>query len=112
MQEDKKKKKPVNLNQQTRKRLEEDGYLCELVEKYNAFSRHKNDLFGFLDWLAIKRDEVLGIQVTTKENMSSRRTKISEHDNVGKVREAGIRIELWGFYKEKNRWKVKIEDLS
>jgi hypothetical protein len=38
--------------------------------------------------------------------MSSRRKKITEHENVGKVREAGIRIELWGFYKEKNRWQV------
>lgn len=97
----------------TRKRLEEAGYLCELVEKYNAFSRHKNDLFGFLDWLAIKRDEVLGVQVTTKDHMSDRRNKITNHPNVGMVREAGIRIELWGFYKKENgRWEVLIEDLS
>lgn len=112
MQENKKKKKPVNLNQQTRKRLEDAGYLCELVEKYNAFSRHKNDLFGFLDWIAIKRDEVLGVQVTSLAHMSDRRKKIADHENVNTVREAGIRIELWGFYKENNRWKVKIEDLS
>ena len=61
---------------------------------------------------AIKRDEVLLVQVTSKSNMSSRRKKITEHENVGVVRESGMRIELWGFYKEGNRWKVKIEDLS
>lgn len=112
MQEKNEKKKPANLNQLTRKRLEEDGYLVENVEKYNTFSRKKNDLWGFIDFLAIRRDEVLAIQTTSKSNMSARRKKIAEHENVGKVREAGIRIELWGFYKESNRWQVKIEDLS
>jgi len=102
----------TNLNQQTRKRLEEQGYLVELVESYNAFTKRKHDLWGFIDFLAIKRDDILAIQVTSKANMSSRRKKITEHDNVGKVREAGIRIELWGFYKEGNRWQVKIENLS
>lgn len=103
---------PTNLNIPTRKRLTDDGYLVENVEKYNTFSKKKNDLWGFIDFLAIKRDEVLAIQVTSKSNMSARRKKMTEHENIGKVREAGIRIELWGFYKEKNRWKVKIEDLS
>jgi len=106
------RKMPTNLNIPTRKRLTEQGYLVENVEKYNTFSRKKNDLWGFIDFLAIKRDEVLAIQVTSKNNMSARRKKMTEHENIGKVREAGIRIELWGFYKEKNRWQVKIEDLS
>ena len=102
----------TNLNQQTRKRLVEQGYLVANVEQYNAFSRKKNDLWGFIDFLAIKRDEVLAIQVTSKSNMSARRKKITDHENVAMVRESGIRIELWGFYKEGRFWKVKIEDLS
>jgi hypothetical protein len=106
------RKMPTNLNIPTRKRLTEEGYLVENVEKYNTFSKKKNDLWGFIDFLAIRRDEVLAIQVTSKSNMSARRKKMTEHENIGKVREAGIRIELWGFYKESNRWKVKIEDLS
>lgn len=100
------------INQQTRKRLTEEGYLVENVEKFNFITKHKNDLWGFIDFLAIKRDTILAVQVTSKSNMASRRKKIEEHENVGKVREANIRIELWGFYKEKNRWQVKIEDLS
>ena len=102
----------ANLNQQTRKRLTESGYHVELVETYNAFIRQKKDLFGFGDFLAIKKDEVLLGQVTSRSNMSSRRKKIAESPLVGLVRDANIRIELWGFYKEKNRWKVKVEDLS
>jgi hypothetical protein len=103
---------PTNLNIPTRKRLTDQGYLVENVEKFNFITKRKNDLWGFIDFLAIKRDEVLAVQVTSKGNMSSRRKKITEHPNLGIVREAGIRIELWGFYKEKNRWQVKIEDLS
>ena len=106
------RKMATNLNIPTRKRLTDLGYLVENVEKYNTFSRRKNDLWGFIDFLAIRRDEVLAVQVTSKSNMSSRRKKITEHENVGKVREAGIRIELWGFYKEGRKWEVKIEDLS
>lgn len=102
----------TNLNQPTRKRLEEQGYLVENVEKFNFITKRKNDLWGFIDFLAINRDDVLAVQVTSKSNMSSRRKKITEHPNVGMVRMAGIRIELWGFYKEKNRWQVKIENLS
>ena len=102
----------TNLNQQTRKRLSELGYTIELMERWCPFSRRKHDGFGFADFIAIRRDEVLLVQVTSKSNMSTRRKKITEHENVGKVREAGIRIELWGFYKESNRWQVKVEDLS
>jgi hypothetical protein len=103
---------PTNLNIPTRKKLTDLGYLVENVEKFNFITKRKNDLWGFIDFLAIKRDEILAVQVTSKNNMSSRRKKITEHENLSKVREAGIRIELWGFYKEGNRWKVKIEDLS
>ena len=102
----------TNLNQQTRKRLSELGYTIELMERWCSFSRRKHDGFGFADFIAIRRDEVLLVQVTSKSNMSSRRKKITEHENVGKVREAGIRIELWGFYKEGRKWEVKVEDLS
>jgi hypothetical protein len=44
----------TNLNIPTRKRLTDLGYLVENVEKYNTFSRKKNDLWGFIDFLAIK----------------------------------------------------------
>ena len=107
-----KRKMKTNLNQQTRKRLSELGYTIELMERWCPFSRRKHDGFGFADFIAIRRDEVLLVQVTSKSNMSSRRKKIAEHENVGKVREAGIRIELWGFYKEGRKWEVKVEDLS
>ena len=40
------------------------GYLVEVVEKWNAFTRTRKDLWGWADLLAIRRDEVLAVQVT------------------------------------------------
>ena len=44
--------------------LREQGYTVEVVEKWNSFTKTKKDLFGFIDILAIKRDETLAVQAT------------------------------------------------
>jgi hypothetical protein len=44
--------------------------------------------------------------------MSARINKIAEHDNVGMVRKAGWKIEVWGWHKKDNRWVVRIVDVS
>lgn len=41
-----------------------DGYMVEIVERWNQFARVRKDLFGFIDILAIKGDQVVGVQVT------------------------------------------------
>ena len=93
--------------------LREEGYKVAIVEHWNHFAQIRQDLFGFIDLLAIKPGEVLAVQVTSVSNMSSRRNKIADHENVGPVRESGIRIELHGWAKGANgRWQVKREDLS
>lgn len=93
--------------------LRKDGYHVEVVEKWNSFTKTRKDLWGFIDLLAIKQNEVLAVQVTSASNMSARRKKIADHENVGKVRDAGIRIELHGWAKGSNgRYLVKREDLS
>ena len=97
--------------------LREKGYHAEVVEKYNPHTRTRKDLWGFADILAIRRHEVLAVQVTSVGNMSSRIKKIAESDLVGFVREAGIGIEVHGWRKykkpvDRKYWRVKIEDLS
>jgi hypothetical protein len=98
----------VNLTNRTTLKLREQGYLCENVEKYNYFTKRKNDLFGFIDVVAISKDETLAVQVTSKSNMSSRIKKISESDNYPLVMGAGWRIIVHGWFKnKKNRWECK-----
>ena len=62
--------------QRSLRRLRADGWLVELVEKWNGFARKRQDLFGFVDVLAIKGDTVLAVQVTTADHLSHRAAKI------------------------------------
>lgn len=105
-------KKKTSPTQRSLAVLKERGYLCDVVEKWNPYARVRNDLFGFIDILAIKDGEVLGVQTTTSSNMAARITKIAEHENVGAVRSAGIRIHVHGWKKTKDGWVCREEDVS
>ena len=92
--------------------LRELGYLVEVVEKWNSFTRTRKDLWGWADLLAIRRDEVLAVQVTS-EGVANRVAKVSESETVGRVREAGIRIEVHGWRKNaQGRYVQRVVDLS
>jgi hypothetical protein len=79
--------------------LREQGYHVEVVEqnKRAGIKCWKVDLWGFIDLLAIRRGEVLGVQVTSATNVAARVRKITDSPLVGAVREAGIRIAVHGW---------------
>lgn len=92
--------------------LREQGYHCEVVEKWNSFTRQRKDLWGWCDILAIRKDEVLAVQVTASA-VADRIKKIQESDTVALVRDAGIRIECHGWRKNtKGRYVLRVEDIS
>ena len=92
--------------------LREQGYHCEIVEKWNPWRRIRQDLWGWCDILAIRRDEVLAVQVTSS-GVAARIKKIQESDTALRVREAGIRIEVHGWTKRANgRYALRVEDIS
>jgi len=83
-----------------------------VVEKWNSFTRQRKDLWGWCDILAIRKNEVLAVQVTASA-VADRIKKIQESDTVAKVREAGIRIEVHGWRKNsKGRYVIRVEDIS
>ena len=89
--------------------LRSKGYLVEVVEKYNYFARIRQDLWGFVDILAIGESLTLGVQTTSRSNMAARIAKISEHENWPAVLRAGWKMEVHGWAKNKaGRWEVKI----
>lgn len=105
--------KRVNLTVKSRDRLKDEGFkTLQTVEWYNAFTKRKHDLFGIFDVLAVGNGRTLAVQVTSRDNMSSRRKKITESEAFDECALAGWAVELHGWYKEKNRWKVKVEVLS
>jgi len=98
--------------QRTLAYLREEGYLCAIVEKWNPHARIRQDLFGFIDILAIKRDETLAIQATAS-GVSDRLKKIMASELLPKVREAGWKIQIWGWRKSaKGTYVLRILDVS
>ena len=93
--------------------LREQGYTVEVVEKWNSFTKTRKDLFDFIDILAIKRDETLAVQATAS-GVSARLKKIMASELLPKVREAGWKIQVWGWRKsaKTNKYVLRIEDIS
>lgn len=92
--------------------LRELGYHCEIVEKWNSFTKQRKDLWGWCDILAIRKDEVLAVQVTASA-VAERIKKIQDSTTVALVRDAGIRIECHGWRKNsKGRYVIRVEDIS
>jgi hypothetical protein len=92
--------------------LRELGYLVEVVEKWNSFTRTRKDLWGWADLLAIRRGEVLAVQVTS-EGVANRVKKVMDSETIARVREAGVRIEVHGWRKNvKGRYVQRVVDLS
>lgn len=95
----------------SKKLLESRGYIVAKVEHWNAFAKIRQDLFGFIDALAIKPGKTLAVQTTDYTNVSHRVNKIHALD-VSKIwRAAGNHIEVHGWFKKNNRWDVRIVKL-
>jgi hypothetical protein len=94
-------------------KLREEGYTCWITEHWNNWSKTRQDLFGFIDILALKGKETLAVQTTSAGNMSARCKKIADHENVGAVREAGWTIHVHGWHQDdKRKWHCKVKDVS
>ena len=67
--------------------LREQGYHCEVVEKWNSWTKQRKDLWGWCDILAIRKDEVLAVQVPAAD-VAKRIRKIQESETVALVQAA------------------------
>lgn len=105
--------KGTSPTQRSLKRLREQGYLVQVVEHWNAHARIRQDLFGFIDVLAVREGEILAVQACSGTDAAKRVRKIADHPNVGMVRKAGIRIEVWAWRKlASGRYEVRVVDVS
>lgn len=94
-------------------KLRKEGWLAWVVEKWIPQTQQRSDLFGFIDVLAIRGDETLAVQSTSRSNVSGRVKKITEHENVEAVRAAGWAIHVHGWGKMANgRWECRVVDMS
>lgn len=94
--------------------LRDLGYEAEVVERWNPHARIRQDLFGFVDILAVKAGETLAVQTTTGGQVAARVKKIADSPKVGVVREAGWTIHVHGWRKsaKTRRWELRTVDVS
>jgi hypothetical protein len=97
------------LTKRTLDSMRKSGYTCQVVEVWNPHAGVKNDLFGFIDVLCVKENEIIGIQVTSKSNMQARVEKILKHKNFIPVKKSGIKIVLHGWFLGEKKWELKIK---
>lgn len=97
--------------------LRREGWLASVTEKWNPGARVRQDLFGFIDILAIKADHhgCLGIQVTTTGHMADRYAKMTSEPVVGRLKiwlAAGNAVQILGWSKKGARGKRKVWTLT
>lgn len=101
----------MSPTQRSLKYLKEQGYTVAITEKWNQFARIRQDLFGIIDILALKKGETLGVQCTSASNVSARVNKIADHENTPRLRDAGWKLVVHGWEKGK-RGAPRVVDVS
>lgn len=96
------RKPQANYNKRTADVWRERGYSFEIVEHYNAFAGRKNDLFGFIDALAVGPEGIVGVQMTSKSNMAARMTKAKAAPAYKNWLASGARFVVMGWEKNKS----------
>ena len=96
------------------KKLRDEGWTPDVVESYNYFTKKRKDFFGIADIVCYQDGILLAVQCTSYSNISARVRKIEDSEHLDGLRDAGMRIEVWGWRKDpkKRKWICKIVDLS
>ncbi len=95
------------------KHLREQGYTCQVVERWNSFTKTRHDLWGIGDILCLRGAETLLVQTTSGDNVSKRVAKIADCEHLPAIREAGWRIICHGWRKGANgRYTLREVDCS
>lgn len=77
--------------------LRRRGYLAEVVEHQQRHALKTNDLFGFVDIVAIGVGETLAVQTTSADHVSHRVEKITASPNLARVKLGGWRVVVHGW---------------
>lgn len=99
----------MSPTQRSLKKLRAEGWLVAVVERWNPYARIRQDLFGFIDLLAIRGNETLAVQTTSGSNVSARLEKIRATQAAALWLESSSRrITVHGWTKRGARGKRKL----
>jgi hypothetical protein len=91
--------------------LRQEGYDVWVVERFIRGANKRQDLFGLFDVLAIKPNEILGVQCCSASGLAAHRRKMQESLYLAKWAAAGGLSVIHSWRKVKGRWKLKVEEL-
>jgi len=84
------------------------GAVAQITERWNSFAKIRQDLFGFIDVLALIGPNTIGIQCTSGSNHAARVAKIKAEPKAAAWLKAGNLIEVWSFSKTGDKGKRKL----
>ena len=107
---------PTSPTQRTLTRLRREGYFAQVVERFNAHAKVRQDLFGFVDVVAVhpSAGRVLLVQATSHPNVSARVRKIVG-ERAAEARaclDYGLVVEVWGWRKVGRRWTATVRQIA
>lgn len=109
----------ITPTQRSLKKLRDEGYAPEVVERWNAYAKIRHDLWNCLDIIAVNGRGVVGVQTTSGSALSARLAKLRLNPLVPLILASGIRIELHGWRKLRNRstkkstrWECRVIELT
>lgn len=83
------------------------GYIVGTVERYCSSTKRRHDLFGFIDLIAVRGSDVVGIQSTSDANLAARISKAEALPTFSVWLRAG-RVEFHGWGKKGAKGKRKL----
>ncbi len=107
----------LSPTQRTLQALREQGCVCDIAEHWNAHARVTQDLFGFIDILALHPERgFLAVQCTDGSNFSKRVKKLLDSEateNVIAWLSCGGMVEVWGWRKLKAKpWEPLVREIT
>lgn len=95
--------------QRSLKYLRDAGYFVAITEKWNQWAHVRQDLYGFIDLLAIRGNETLAVQTTSGPHVSARLEKMKALPGVNRWLESPSRtIVIHGWRKVGAKGKRKL----
>lgn len=86
-----------------------NGWTVAVTERWNPFAKIRQDLFGFIDLVALNGQQIIGIQTTVGDSVSKRIAKIRDEPRAAKWLESGGRIFVHGWRKlaSSRKWECR-----
>lgn len=114
--------KGLSYTQRTLRENRQRGRIAGIVEKWNRYAGPhglREDLWGFIDIIALDANCIVAIQSTGPSRHAEHKRKILANDVAPEWLKAGGKIELWSWRKlvvkrggKARRWYPRVESIT